>query len=58
MMLLISSAPRRPSRMCRRREVGYAILYVDTFETIDEVVLGQPGDMSLLGARTLEGFYD
>lgn len=38
------------------REVGYAILYVDTFETIDEVVLGQPGDMSLLGARTLEGF--
>jgi len=38
------------------REVGYAILYVDTFETIDEVVFGQPGDMSLLGARTLEGF--
>lgn len=38
------------------REVGYAILYVDTFETIDEVVFGRPGDMSLLGARTLEGF--
>ncbi len=38
------------------REVGYAILYVDTFETIDEVVFGRPGDLSLLGARTLEGF--
>ena len=38
------------------REVGYAILYVDTFETIDEVVFGRPGDMRLLGARTLEGF--
>ncbi len=38
------------------REVGYAILYVDPFETIDEVVFGKPGDMSLLGARTLEGF--
>ena len=38
------------------REVGYAILYVDPFESIDEVVFGKPGDMSLLGARTLEGF--
>ena len=38
------------------REVGYAILYVDTFETIDEVVFGRPGDLRLLGARTLEGF--
>ncbi|MFB0516929.1 MAG: hypothetical protein ACETWG_10065 [Candidatus Neomarinimicrobiota bacterium] len=29
---------------------------MDTFETIDEVVFGKPGDMRLLGARTLEGF--
>jgi hypothetical protein len=26
------------------------------FKTVDEVVLGQSGDLSLLGARTLEGF--
>jgi predicted aspartyl protease len=38
------------------RAVGYAILRVDHFETIDEVVFGQPGDLLLLGARTLEGF--
>ncbi len=38
------------------RDVGYAIIYVDEFETIDEVVFAQPGDLNLLGARTLEGF--
>lgn len=38
------------------RSTGYAILRVDDFETVDEVVFGQPGDLSLLGARTLEGF--
>ena len=38
------------------RSVGYVILYVDKFQTIDEVVFAQPGDMNLLGARTLEGF--
>ncbi|OGJ87019.1 MAG: hypothetical protein A2268_14995 [Candidatus Raymondbacteria bacterium RifOxyA12_full_50_37] len=38
------------------REVGYAILRVDKFETIDEVVFGQKGDLILLGVRTLEGF--
>ena len=26
------------------------------FETVDEVVFGEPGDLTLLGARTLEGF--
>lgn len=38
------------------RSIGYAILRAAGFETIDEVVFGQPGDLSLLGARTLEGF--
>jgi len=38
------------------RNVGYAILQVDEFETIDEVVFADKGDMHLLGVRTLEGF--
>ncbi len=38
------------------RSIGYAILRTDGFETIDEVVFAQPGDLLLLGARTLEGF--
>jgi predicted aspartyl protease len=38
------------------RSTGYAILRARGFETVDEVVFGQPGDLSLLGARTLEGF--
>jgi len=38
------------------RATGYAILRVGDFETVDEVVFAQPGDLSLLGARTLEGF--
>ena len=38
------------------RDVGYAILKIDGFETVDEVVFAQPGDMKLLGSRTLEGF--
>lgn len=37
------------------RSVGFAILRVDKCFTIDEVVFGEPGDMTLLGARTLEG---
>jgi predicted aspartyl protease len=37
------------------RSVGYAILRVDQYETIDEVVFGQKGDLSLLGSRALEG---
>ncbi|MCA9240089.1 MAG: retroviral-like aspartic protease family protein [Planctomycetales bacterium] len=37
------------------RSVGFAILHVaDTF-TVDEVVFAEPGDLLLLGARTLEG---
>lgn len=38
------------------RHVGYAILSSEGFETTDEVVFAQPGDMILLGVRTLEGF--
>jgi predicted aspartyl protease len=37
------------------RSVGYAILRVAEFETIDEVVFAQKGDMHLLGARSMEG---
>ena len=38
------------------RSIGYAILHAAEFQTVDEVVFGQPGDLALLGARTLEGF--
>ena len=37
------------------RSVGYAILRVDKYETTDEVVFGQKGDLSLLGSRAMEG---
>jgi predicted aspartyl protease len=37
------------------RSIGYAILRVGEFETIDEVVFAEEGDLQLLGARTLEG---
>ena len=38
------------------RSVGFAIVRCGQFFTVDEVVFGQPGDLSILGARTLEGF--
>ena len=38
------------------RSIGYAIVRASGFETVDEVVFGQPGDLCFLGARTLEGF--
>lgn len=37
------------------RSVGFAILRVERHFTIDEVVFAEPGDLLLLGARTLEG---
>jgi predicted aspartyl protease len=37
------------------RSVGFAILHVEDAFTIDEVVFAEPGDLLLLGARTLEG---
>jgi predicted aspartyl protease len=38
------------------RDVGYAILSAEGYETVDEVVFAESGDMTLLGVRTLEGF--
>jgi len=37
------------------RSVGFAIIRLDKFFTIDEVVFAEPSDLQLLGARTLEG---
>ncbi len=37
------------------RSVGFAIVRLDKFFTIDEVVFAEKGDLLLLGARTLEG---
>ncbi len=37
------------------RSVGFAIVRIGKNFTIDEVVFAEPGDLILLGARTLEG---
>ena len=37
------------------RSVGFAIIRVGENFTVDEVVFGRPGDLTLLGARSLEG---
>jgi predicted aspartyl protease len=37
------------------RSVGFAIVRVGQDFTIDEVVFAEPGDLQLLGARTIEG---
>jgi predicted aspartyl protease len=37
------------------RPVGFAILHVGDAVTIDEVIFGEPGDLQILGARSLEG---
>lgn len=37
------------------RDVGYAIVHAAGTETNDEVVFAEPGDMVLLGVRSLEG---
>jgi predicted aspartyl protease len=37
------------------RSVGFAVVRIDEYFTIDEIVFAEPGDMTLLGARTLEG---
>ena len=39
-----------------QRDVGYAILRAEGYETTDEVVFALPSDLSLLGVRTIEGF--
>lgn len=40
----------------RAREVGYAMLRWEQFETVDEVVFAAAGDRQILGRRALEGF--
>ncbi|MBI2432222.1 MAG: hypothetical protein HYV26_05070 [Candidatus Hydrogenedentes bacterium] len=37
------------------RSTGFAIFRMEQHFTIDEVVFAEPGDLVLLGARTLEG---
>jgi predicted aspartyl protease len=37
------------------RAVGFAILHVGNALTIDEVIFGEPGDLQILGTRSLEG---
>lgn len=37
------------------RSVGFAIIRLDKYFTIDEVVFAEPGDLQLLGAHTLGG---
>jgi len=37
------------------RWTGVALLYVGDWRTVDEVVFGEPGDLVILGARSLEG---
>ena len=44
------------TRQTVTRDVGYAILASEGFETADEVVFAQPSDLTLLGVRTIEGF--
>ena len=37
------------------RAVGFAIIHVGDALTTDEVIFGEPGDLEILGARSLEG---
>src|SRR5207247_4563465 len=37
------------------RSVGFVIIRLDKFFTVDEVVFAEKGDLTLLGARSLEG---
>ncbi len=37
------------------RDIGFAVVYAAGMDTVDEIVFGEPNDMVLLGARTLEG---
>lgn len=37
------------------RQVGFAVILIGEHLTIDEVVFALPGDLQIIGARTLEG---
>jgi len=58
----VGISPRRKrsfvtaTRQTVARDVGYAILSAEGYETADEVVFAEPDDMLLLGVRTIEGF--
>lgn len=38
------------------RDVGIAVIQAGQFKAVDEVVFARPGDLLLLGTRTVEGF--
>ena len=46
---------RQASGTVLTRWTGAATLYVGEWLTADEVVFGEPGDLTILGARSLEG---
>ena len=54
-------APRRRERYqtadgrVLERDVGYVIVHVGGKATSDDVVFAEPGDLTILGARSLEG---
>jgi len=37
------------------RDIGFVVIYAAGMDTVDEIVFGEPNDLVLLGARTLEG---
>ena len=62
LLTAISVTPRRErlferaNKQVIKRPVGYGIFRAEGYETNDEIVFGEPGDMTLPGVRTLEGF--
>jgi predicted aspartyl protease len=46
---------RQASGQVIERWVGIAVVHVSGIATGDDVVFAEPGDLSLLGSRTLEG---
>jgi predicted aspartyl protease len=62
LLLDIGITPERKKRFAMankqiiERDIGYAILAAEGYETNDQVVFAESGDMSLLGVTTIEGF--
>lgn len=56
----VEASGRRALRTAKdetvEREVGYAVLRANGRETTEEVVFGEPGEATVLGARALEAF--
>ena len=46
---------RQASGAVIERWVGHAFIYLAGARTVDDVVFAQPGDLTLLGSRSLEG---